>query len=155
MDCFFQILPLLRSGILGNQDIRANGKSHKHIDHQIDERCGRTHCRKGFPAGKMPHHNDICRVKQQLQNTGKNQRNRKSYNFWKKRSVAHIHFVGFPRFFCCLLHDSSPIPLHISRLQITINQKRNCHANNTGHGNANGQSKGDDQYPEIQYERSV
>ena len=76
-----QVLALARPIVPGHQHVDADGEADEQVDNQLDESAGRTHRRQGLRAHKLPHHNDVRRVEQQLQNARKGQRDGKPDGF--------------------------------------------------------------------------
>ena len=78
---------------LGRQYVGADGKAHEHIDQKVDQCTGGAHGCQCVGSGKAPHHNNIRRIKKQLQHAGKHQRKSKNQDFPQQRTIAHIHFI--------------------------------------------------------------
>ena len=91
-----QVLALARPIVPGHQHVDADGKADKQVDNQLDESAGRTHRRQGLGAHKLPHHNDVRRVEQQLQNARKGQRDGKPDGFPHQGAVGHVNLKGTP-----------------------------------------------------------
>ena len=93
MDRILHVFFPLRSVISRHDDIDTHGQSDKDIDHQVDQRrCG-THRRQRLAARETSHNDHIRSVEQKLQDSGKDQRNRKGEQFSEDRAVAHVHLV--------------------------------------------------------------
>ena len=95
MDRILHVFFPLRSIISRHDDIDTHGQSDKDIDHQVDQRrCG-THRRQRLATCETSHNDHIRSVEQKLQDSGKDQRNRKGEQFSEDRTAAHVHFVIF------------------------------------------------------------
>ena len=69
----------------------------------IIQRAGRSNCRHRLVPGKLAHHYDVRRIKEQLQNSGQHQRHGKKQNFPQQRPITHIDLKR------AFQNDSSPI----------------------------------------------
>ena len=95
MDSLVKVPLFIRPIIGGCNNIGANGQTDKKICQKIYKGSRRAYGSKGVVPGKASYNNNICSVKQQLQDAGKNQGNRKSKDFSKNRPRGHINFVIF------------------------------------------------------------
>ena len=87
------LLPVTRKKA-GHADIDAHRQTHKEIDDQIDQGCGGPHRRHRLGSHKAPHHDDIRRIEQQLQNAGRHQRQTEEDNLRQNGAAGHVHFIA-------------------------------------------------------------
>ena len=95
MDRILHVFFPLRSVISCHDNIDTHGQSDKDIDHQVNKSRGGTHRRQRLAAREAPHNDHIRGVEQKLQDSGKDQRNRKGEQFSEDRAAAHVHLVIF------------------------------------------------------------
>ena len=91
-----QILVIAAAIVPRHQHVDANGQADKQVDNQVDKGAGRAHRRQGLGPHELPHHDDVRRVEQQLQNAGKGQRDGKPDDFPHQGAVCHVNLEGAP-----------------------------------------------------------
>lgn len=84
--------------IIGHKHVGSDGQADEDVDQKVDQRTGGAHSGQRLMADKTAHYDDVSRIKQQLQDAGKHQRNCKQQDLAQQRSVTHVHFK---RFFLC------------------------------------------------------
>ena len=94
----------------GGQNIGAHGQSDKEIGQKTDDGGIGANRRQGVVPGPAAHHDDVRRVKEELQDAGEHQRQSKLQKLWQDCSAAHIDLIGF-----------SLAPCHNNSLLIVIN----------------------------------
>ena len=80
--------------ILGHQHVCAHGKTDEQVDDQVDKGAGRAHRRQGLGPHELPHHDDVRRVEQQLQNAGNRQGDGEPDDLPQQRAMGHVNFIG-------------------------------------------------------------
>ena len=91
-----QRLAVIGAVVLGHQHVGAHRKADEQVDDQVDQRAGRAHRRQSLGPGKAPHHNNVRRIEQQLQNAGDGQRDGKADNLPQQGPVGHVDLEGAP-----------------------------------------------------------
>ena len=98
MGCAADFFPLPGSDVIGDQYVGADRKSEGSIDQQSAKRSGRPHSAKGLLGGKLAQHHHIGGMEQELQHTGRHQRQSKKNDTREQRPVRHINTVPGSRF---------------------------------------------------------
>ena len=78
---------------VGNGNARANRKSNEEVDHQIGDGTGCTNSSHTDTAAETPHNDEICRIEQQLQNAGEDNRDCIGNDAAKERPMEHALLI--------------------------------------------------------------
>ena len=91
MNGFGNALIIFCAGKTRDQYVDADGQADEHADDHIVERADRADGGERLITGKAPDDDGIRRVKEQLEDTGKHDRQGEEEDFRQKRAFGHIH----------------------------------------------------------------
>ena len=90
---FAHIRRIARAIIARDDHACAHRQAHKHVHNQVDQRTRRADGGQRRIAHKAPHHDDIRRIVQKLQDTREHQGQRIADDLGHQRAGTHIHLV--------------------------------------------------------------
>lgn len=82
------VLPAAQA--VGHAHAGSHRQADEEVDHQVGNGAGGTHCGHADTAAEPPHHDQVCRIKQQLKQAGENDGNGVADDAAKQRPLEHM-----------------------------------------------------------------